>query len=230
MGTQNKNDQTISVFFVWIFCAVPKEGEGSGRRSWDILHHWHVGWGFLVGSHLMSWFVLVFPARTWKKIGKYREERRNTTSTNKIRHHGVDTSSPMFWIQWYDWKVSTQILMDPMLKPSFVRSWDSRPFLQRNWTRDISQWGDALISAWLQLSWGFPTVGNWFLFLSQPYQLIELLALIHWFPQESLVSSAQSTPMPMPQDICTKRRDLHGEGQGYEKRCMLIYVAGPDLG
>jgi hypothetical protein len=37
-----------------------------------------------------------------KKIGKYREERRNTTSTNKIRHHGVDTSSPMFWIQWYD--------------------------------------------------------------------------------------------------------------------------------
>lgn len=24
-------------------------------------------------------------------------------------------------------------------------------------------------------------------------------------------------------DICTKRRDLHGEGQGYEKRCMLIY-------
>lgn len=160
----------------------------------------------------------------------HREERRNTTSTNKIRHHGVDTSSPMFWIQWYDWKVSTQILMDPMLKPSFVRSWDSRPFLQRNWTRDISQWGDALISAWLQLSWGFPTVGNWFLFLSQPYQLIELLALIHWFPQESLVSSAQSTPMPMPQDICTKRRDLHGEGQGYEKRCMLIYVAGPDLG
>eukprot|EP00434_Breviolum_minutum_P008814 symbB.v1.2.007773.t1/scaffold481.1/size198263/4 len=24
-------------------------------------------------------------------------------------------------------------------------------------------------------------------------------------------------------DICTKRRDLHGEGQGYAKRCMLIY-------
>lgn len=26
------------------------------------------------------------------------------------------------------------------------------------------------------------------------------------------------------EDICTKRRDLHGEGQGYAKRCMLIYV------
>ncbi|CAK9034092.1 OVARIAN TUMOR DOMAIN-containing deubiquitinating enzyme 2 (OTU domain-containing protein 2) (Deubiquitinating enzyme OTU2) [Durusdinium trenchii] len=24
-------------------------------------------------------------------------------------------------------------------------------------------------------------------------------------------------------DICTKRRDLHGEGQGYRTRCMLIY-------
>ena len=35
-------------------------------------------------------------------------------------------------------------------------------------------------------------------------------------------------PPNVPQDICTKRRDLHGEGQGYEKRCMLIYVAGRD--
>ena len=216
-------------FFVWIFCAVPQEGEGSGRRSWDILHHWRVGWGFLVESHLMSWFVLLFPARTWKnrKISRRAEEYNihQQNKTSRGRYVKPDVLDSIVWLKGIDTN-----MMDPMLKPSFVRSWDSRPLLHRNWTRDISQWGDALISAWLQLSWGFPTVGNWFLFLSQAYQLIERIALIHWFPQESLVSSAQSTPMPMPQDICTKRRDLHGEGQGYEKRCMLIYVAGPDLG
>ena len=70
--------------FVWVFCAVPQEGEGSGRRSWDLLHHWHVGWVFLVGSHLMSWFVLVFPARTWKnrKISR-RAEKYNIHQQNK---------------------------------------------------------------------------------------------------------------------------------------------------
>ena len=235
-GNLNKNGDTEQKWpnHIFFFCVDFLCGAKRRRREREkILGHSPslTCWMGVFGGKPSDELICVgVSGQNMKKIGKYREEQRNTTSTNKIRHHGVDTSSPMFWIQWYDWKVSTQILMDPMLKPSFVRSWDSRPFLQRNWTRDISQWGDALISAWLQLSWGFPTVGNWFLFLSQPYQLIELLALIHWFPQESLVSSAQSTPMPMPQDICTKRRDLHGEGQGYEKRCMLIYVAGPDLG
>ena len=61
-----------------------------------------------------------------------------------------------------------------------------------------------------------------YLYLASTNDLKRYINLL--FPATSRLLVFFGTPGSHSQDICTKRRDLHGEGQGYTKRCMLIYV------